>query len=328
MIFADKLIALRKKSGWSQEELASQLNVSRQSISKWEGAQSMPDLEKILRLSQLFGVSTDYLLKDDINEAETPIATQDAISLRRVSLSDVTAFLNAKQATATPIALASFLCILSLICLLLLGAASEIPNSPISETMAGGVGMIVLLALVAIAVLIFIKSGSQTAPFKYLDQEAFETEYGVVGMVKERMAAYKETYTRGNVMGAILCIVSLIPLFAGIIINENDDFFIIAMLCVMLLFIGVGAWCFIRVGIINASYQKLLQEGEYTASNKARQPLKSAVTVIYWLLIVAAYVCYSMITNNWDKAVIIYIGGGILYPALMMLLNLVNTNKR
>lgn len=66
MIFADKLIALRKKEGWSQEELAQQLNVSRQSVSKWEGAQSVPDLDKIVQLSRIFGVSTDYLLKDEL----------------------------------------------------------------------------------------------------------------------------------------------------------------------------------------------------------------------------------------------------------------------
>ena len=61
MIFADKLILLRKKAGWSQEELAEQMNVTRQSVSKWEGAQSVPDLDKMIRLSELFGVSTDYL---------------------------------------------------------------------------------------------------------------------------------------------------------------------------------------------------------------------------------------------------------------------------
>lgn len=71
MIFADKLIALRKKAGWSQEELAQQLNVSRQSVSKWEGAQSVPDLDKIVQLSRIFGVSTDYLLKDELGAQET-----------------------------------------------------------------------------------------------------------------------------------------------------------------------------------------------------------------------------------------------------------------
>ena len=69
MIFADKVVQLRKKSGWSQEELAEKLNVTRQSVSKWEGAQSIPDLEKILQLAQIFGVSTDYLLKDELAEA-------------------------------------------------------------------------------------------------------------------------------------------------------------------------------------------------------------------------------------------------------------------
>lgn len=70
MIFADKLITLRKKAGWSQEELAEKLNVTRQSVSKWEGAQSVPDIDKILQLSCLFGVTTDYLLKDDAAEPE------------------------------------------------------------------------------------------------------------------------------------------------------------------------------------------------------------------------------------------------------------------
>ena len=60
MILADKIIDLRKKAGWSQEELASQLGVSRQSVSKWEGAQAVPDIERILQLSRIFGVTTDY----------------------------------------------------------------------------------------------------------------------------------------------------------------------------------------------------------------------------------------------------------------------------
>ena len=62
MILAEKIVQLRKKNGWSQEELAAQLNVSRQAVSKWEGAQSLPDLDRILQMSALFGVTTDYLL--------------------------------------------------------------------------------------------------------------------------------------------------------------------------------------------------------------------------------------------------------------------------
>ena len=74
MILADKIIELRKKNGWSQEELAEKLDVSRQSISKWESAQSVPDMGRIVKLSQLFGVSTDYLLKDVLHgdDAQCP----------------------------------------------------------------------------------------------------------------------------------------------------------------------------------------------------------------------------------------------------------------
>ena len=60
MILADKIIDLRKKNGWSQEELAELLDVSRQSVSKWESAQSVPDMQRIIRMSEIFGVTTDY----------------------------------------------------------------------------------------------------------------------------------------------------------------------------------------------------------------------------------------------------------------------------
>ena len=82
MTFSDKLIALRKKAGWSQEELAERLNVSRQSVSKWESAQSMPDIDKIVQLSSLFGVTTDYLLKD--GQAEPEYTEDDTSPLPRI----------------------------------------------------------------------------------------------------------------------------------------------------------------------------------------------------------------------------------------------------
>ena len=63
-MLSEKIINLRKSRGWSQEELAEKLDVSRQSVSKWESGVSNPDLDKIVAMSTLFGVTTDYLLKD------------------------------------------------------------------------------------------------------------------------------------------------------------------------------------------------------------------------------------------------------------------------
>ena len=65
MKLSDKITKLRKANGWSQEELAEQLNVSRQAISRWENGTALPDANNLLQLSKLFNVTTDYLLNED-----------------------------------------------------------------------------------------------------------------------------------------------------------------------------------------------------------------------------------------------------------------------
>ena len=69
MALPEKLYTLRKKSGLSQEQLAEALNVSRQALSRWEGGSAMPESDKLLALSNYFGVSLDYLLKDGAPDA-------------------------------------------------------------------------------------------------------------------------------------------------------------------------------------------------------------------------------------------------------------------
>ena len=92
MILADKIIKLRKKNGWSQEELAEKMKVSRQAVSKWEGAQTIPDLEKILQLGKLFDVTTDYLLKDELEEEEFTDNVMDLV-LRRVTMAEANEYI-------------------------------------------------------------------------------------------------------------------------------------------------------------------------------------------------------------------------------------------
>lgn len=64
MTLGEKIFRLRTEQGFSQETFGEKLGVSRQSVSKWETDQSVPELDKIVAISELFGVSTDYLLKD------------------------------------------------------------------------------------------------------------------------------------------------------------------------------------------------------------------------------------------------------------------------
>lgn len=67
MNFSEKLYTLRKSKGLSQEQLALELNVSRQAVSKWEARYAVPETEKLLAISKFFDVSMDYLMKDDLD---------------------------------------------------------------------------------------------------------------------------------------------------------------------------------------------------------------------------------------------------------------------
>ena len=69
-MLSEKLYKLRKNSGLSQEQLAEQLNVSRQAISKWESGTAVPESEKLITISNYFGVSVDYLLKDEEEQVQ------------------------------------------------------------------------------------------------------------------------------------------------------------------------------------------------------------------------------------------------------------------
>ena len=195
MILADKIINLRKKSGMSQEDLAGKLNVSRQSISKWESAQSIPDLDKIIQLSIIFGVSTDFLLKDEIEmeDAYVEIDVDLENDNKRVSLEMANDFINKRYKNAFRIAWGVLLCILSPVTLILLSGLCEYYHI-LSEKIASAIGLTTLFILVAIAVSLFIISGNNTREYEFITTKAFETEYGVSGMVRQRKKEFQKRF--------------------------------------------------------------------------------------------------------------------------------------
>lgn len=83
MTFGEKLQTLRRERGWSQEELASEIPISRQAVSKWESSVVVPDTENVLRLSDIFGVSTDYLLREELTgDGDLPAVKRREAELR------------------------------------------------------------------------------------------------------------------------------------------------------------------------------------------------------------------------------------------------------
>lgn len=323
MIVADKIAGLRKEKGWSQEQLAEQMGVSRQAVSKWESGQALPDLDKILALSQLFGVTTDYLLKEDIGDPALP--GESSPPVKRVTLAQARAFLQWRKKAALLIGAGTFLCVIGVIPLLLLGAAAELPAHPISENAAAAAGLIALLALAAAAVALFVFCGLRNEPYAFLDQEPFEVEYGVTDRVREEQRAFKSTYTRCNVIGACTCVLSPVPLFAGLFMD--DGFFTAAMLAATLLLAGTGAVFFIVAGVRWASMQKLLQEGEFTPREKRRSRFKETVSTAYWLSATALYLLWSFWTQGWHRTWIVWPVAGVLFAVVMCLCDLLERRK-
>lgn len=323
MILADKIIRLRKRNGWSQEELAAKMNVSRQAVSKWEAAQTTPDLEKILQLGNLFGVTTDYLLKDEMEDEEFTDETD--IPVKRITLSQADSFLKWRKSASIKIAAATFLCVIAVIPLLLLGAVSEVAALSISENVAGGIGLVSLFVFVAVAVTIFLHCGFKNAPYDFIDKEPFETEYGVTGMVKERQKEYRPVYVRSNMIATGICVLSPVPLLVSAF--TGNEFFIVIMLTITLLLAGAGAGIFIIAGVRWASMQKLLKEGEYTPQEIRKSHIKETIATVYWLSATAIYLAWSFLTDAWEATWIVWPVAGVLFAGVMAICRLFTDKK-
>ena len=326
MILADKIINLRKKNGWSQEELAEKLGVTRQSISKYEGAQSIPDLDKILKLSEIFGVTTDYLIKDELEEEEyAPSQMQENESesdriVHKVTMEMANEYLQMIDWSAGKTAFATMLCILSPIVLLMLGAMSEMPDYHISENAAAGIGICVLIVLIAIAVMIFILCGMKTKKYEFLEKEDIETAYGVSGMVKEKRDAYHSPYVTQLVIGITCCICSVIPLFGTLAVSESD-FYMVSAVCMLLTLVAIGTYFIVRSAAKMNAMNQLLEEEDYTRQKKHENKKMSGPVTVYWLIATAIYLAWSFTTNDWDRTWIIWPVVGVLFPAFYAIVN-------
>lgn len=328
MILADKIIRLRKKAGWSQEELAERLGVTRQSVSKWEGAQSVPDIEKILQMSRIFGVTTDYLLKDELDEEETltPLASMALMEeaatdtpLRRITLEEASEYLKLRKRAAPKMALATALCVLSPVVLIALSSLSEYSRLGIGENMAAGIGLCVLIILVAAGVGLFLSCGFQVKAYEYLDTEPFERADGVERMVREEQAAHQPFYAKCNIFGTLLCILAVLPFFVALALNIRTQWSV--PVCILLVLVAVACYAFVYGGTYQNAMKRLLEEGDYTRASKARSKLLGTVSGCYWLVVTAIFLFYTFGPNGNGQpqySWFIWAVAGVLFGAVVM----------
>ncbi len=328
MILADKIINLRKKCGWSQEELAEQMGISRQSVSKWESGMSIPEIDKIIKLSELFGVSTDYLLKDELEEAlptESKELPQEGI--KSVSVEEANTYMTLTESVANKIALAVALFILSPITLIILSGLSEYATL-LSENMAAGIGVSTLLVIISIALMILIPNSLKLEKYDYLEKEAITLQYGVVGIVEKKKRSYENTYRIRMAIGVCCCVLAVVPMFIALCFTESD-LIIIYMVAVLLALIALGVYIMTGPSTIYESYQKLLQEEGYRLEQKRMRKKLSALPGIYWCVVTAIFFIVSFLNDSWnDTSWIIWPVAGVLFVAYLGIIELIMKCKK
>ena len=292
MILADKITEERKKNGWSQEELANQLGVSRQAVSKWESAGAVPDLQRILQMSELFCVSTDYLLKDEM-KAENITYHESTESyaepLKKVTMENANEFLDMKRNGSKVVANATSMCILSPILLIVLVTMAEDSVFHVSESLA--------------------------------------TVFGVSGMVREKKDSYEPIFIRGTAVGVVLCILAVIPTIIAESM-EASDYYCGLSVGLLLFILAIGVNLLVRVGMVKSSYDTLLQEGEYTKEEKLFKKKTDTFSGVYWCLTTAIYLAWSFWTMSWDITWIVWPVAGVLFAALLGVVKMVLKNGR
>ena len=321
MILADKIINERKKNGWSQEELAEMLDVSRQSVSKWEGAQSVPDLQKIIKMAEIFSVSTDYLLKDEIEpEMRTEVAAPEdrSSSLRKVTMEEAAEYIGMRKQRLPKIGLGVFLCITSPVMLIFLAGLSEGRILGLTETAAMAIGLVFLFAHIGLAVFLFITNGSKLSKFDYLEREEFDSGYGVDGMAREKLAENESLNTRALTIGVMLCVLGAVPLVITSVMQAPNAV-IVSMVCLLLIMVAVAVYLFISVCAVIGSYKVLLQTEDYSPEAKRKNKKLEGLSRVYWLAVVVIFLATSFITNRWDRTWIIWAVSGVLFALIRVI---------
>ncbi len=318
MKLQDKIIELRRRRGYSQEELAERLGVSRQAVSKWESGMSVPDIGRVIAMSELFGVSTDYLLKDDasvegavMQERRAAISVEQSAeehtAAREVGLEEASDYLRFRRRAAVSIAVGAMLCVLSPIPMFFFGMMGEMGIWGLSEDAGGSIGLILLFLIVASAVALFVSTGMKHSPWEFLEKSEFRLSDDASAMVRRTREGMRASYIRTNVIGTCLCVLAPISLFVGGLFasDEKAGFVMVGLLSMMIAIVAVAVFLFVFVGVKWAATERLLGEGEF-APKTGKRALIEAIMSIYWLGVVGIYLAWSFLSRDWHISWIVW----------------------
>lgn len=240
---------------------------------------------------------------------------------KTVSLNQAKEYVNMVGKFSNYIALGVMLCIFSPICLIFLGGLTEI--SDFSENVAGFGGLVVLFLFIIAAVAIFIYTGNQMQDYEYLKKEIIRLDYATETYIREERKKNRSIFSIKIIVGLVLCILGVLILLASAFFF--NDFFSIVSVCILLFLIGMGVFLFVTAGMVDDSYNVLLQEGDYDKNKKGKQ--MEAISSAYWCIVTAIYLAWSFITFNWGYTWIIWPIAGVLYGAIAAIIGIIKRNN-
>lgn len=254
MKLCDKIIHLRKQQGWSQEELSEYLGVSRQSVSKWESGTSTPELDRIVQLCALFGLTADALIRDDLDLDGSEETAKNGKPL--LSLQEAYAYLADHQIAARKIALGNAACVASPAVLIALGGVSDI--------LCTAIGLPVLFLMVAFGVWLFINAGAITGRYRHIEKRKFTPAPGVTAWAREAREQFRPSLIRDVAFGVALCILSPAPIMAlsGLfqMFYGYGDVGATIGTGLLMVMVAAGVYLIVRSCTLQNCYQRLLKE--------------------------------------------------------------------
>lgn len=320
MILAEKIIKLRKQLGWSQEELAEKMNISRQSVSKWESANSIPDLNKILMLAEIFDVSTDFLLKDEHEAFEAGETSREPNSIQ-ISLEQATQYIEDKMAISALISKGVILCVCSVIPLFFFLAMAQTERMNITGDIAAALGIVSILVMVAIGVSFFIKTNQYENETSVIDDETFELAFGVHSVFKDKLNKFRPAYNRRISIGIFMFILSSVPLILVSMFSGKAET-VYMMLIVLFLLIATGIYIISPVSAKYDAYNNVLKDCWDETAKTRRAKRAEKLAAFYWPLVVAVFLGWSLWTMNWGVTWIVWPVAAVLFAALVGLMEL------
>ena len=284
MKLGQKITQLRKKSHLSQEVLAEKMNVSRQAVSKWESNQSIPDIEKIVDLSELFGVTTDYLLKNGTPSFELPGKTTEEKQIKKLpSIDDqqITQYLEVAKKTAhfESLSIALFFLAITSFCLF-----SSLVF--ISHNIFGTVAYIAPIIIIAIALGYFIHAKLMMHEFKSITQNKFALTSTQNDLIDSSAHEFRNKNNRRIVIGVVLCILAIIPLILIWTLHLLPDW-AWAVLAITFVLLGIASYQFTFYFLRQLAFKTI--SGRRKHLPKEEKSLLINGSVIFWIVLFLVY---------------------------------------